>query len=157
MTITIAPRPKRIWIAAVMNILSGALGIFVAVYLALNSKATSDAIGFGPFTAFFGFIAASFLIAASILALLRRKNSRWLMLAAACSYFGIIAAQNILVILFDPSIPGAATQKLWTSAGRSTLEVAINVWALCSAKSIAFFEGRPISPSIKVADSATAS
>lgn len=157
MTFTTAPRPKRLWIAAIMNILSGALGIFVAVYLSLNSKATSEVVGFGPFTAFLGFIAASLLIAASILALLRRKNSRWLMLSAACSYFGIIAAQNILIILFDPSIPGAATQKLWTSAARSTLEIAINVWALCSAKSIAFFEGRPLSQSLEAADSAAAS
>jgi hypothetical protein len=53
-------------------------------------------------------------------------------------------------------LPAAATPKLWANVIRNALEIAINAWALLSAKTGAFFLGNRPNNSFKADGSAAA-
>ena len=42
----------------------------------------------------------------------------------------------------DPKTSQKMSQKLVSNGGRATIEIAVNAWALLSAKTVAFFNSR---------------
>ncbi len=82
------------------------------------------------------------LIVSSALALTGKPWARWLMLAAAAVYYGTLVAQN-LQLMSAPDLTDLFRQKLVTNVGRSLLELAINAWALFSAKTRLYFGRSP--------------
>ncbi|WP_311223159.1 MULTISPECIES: hypothetical protein [unclassified Acidovorax] len=130
-------RPRRLWVAAVMNMVAGLIGLFMLAYLS-TSPQVPDEFRPGPGAAVFSLATASLLIASSALALLGRARWDWLMLAAAVVYYGGILAQNIYILIQvqETAIP---TQPLVSHAVRSGLEIAINLWAVLSAKTRSYF------------------
>lgn len=134
-------RPKRLWFAAFMNTVLSLTGLYMVAYLSIYSHVP---YGFRPsqVAALLSVATAGFLIASSILALLGTPRWDGLMLAAAVLYYGGILTQNIylLIQVQDTAIP---TQPLVSHAVRSglalALALAINLWAVRSAKTRAHF------------------
>ena len=158
MTTSAPSRPKRLWVAAIMNILVAAISILGVAYLLLSSNPNiPESVRPGRFTTLFALGTSGLLIIASVLALLRIRFARWLMLAAALIFFGILAFQSFsLLVSSGAALPADATPKLWANVIRNTLEIAINAWALLSAKSTAFFIGSRPNQSFKADGSAAA-
>ena len=158
MTITELPRPKRLWAAAIMNILVATISVATVAFLLLSSNPNiPESVRPGLSTTLLALGTAGLLILASVLALLRVQFARWLMLAAALIFFGILGFQSLaLLVSSGPSLPAEATPKLWANVIRNALEIAINVWALLSAKTAAFFLGRRPNHSFKADGSAAA-
>jgi len=135
------PRPKRLWAAAIMNILVALISVIAVAYLLLSSNPNiPDIVRPGLTTTLVALGTAGLLIVASVLALLRIQFSRWLMLAGALIFFGILGFQSA-VLLISSTVPLVtdAVPKLWANVIRNALEISINVWALLSAKTTAFF------------------
>ena len=158
MTITELPRPKRLWVAAIMNILVAAISVAAVAFLLLSSNPNiPESVKPGPSAALFALGTSGFLIVSSVLALLRVKFSRWLMLAAALIFFGILGFQSLaLLVSSGASLPAGATPKLWANVIRNALEIAINAWALLSAKASTFFMGNRPNQSSEADGSAAA-
>jgi hypothetical protein len=158
MTVNEVPRPKRLWVAAIMNILVAAISVAAVAFLLLSSNPNiPESTRPGLSTTFLALGTAGLLILASVLALLRIRFARWLMLAAALLFFGILGFQNLaLLVSSGTSLPAEAAPKLWANVIRNTLEIAINVWALLSAKTGAFFLGSRPNHSFKADGSAAA-
>ncbi|GLQ48348.1 hypothetical protein GCM10007862_33990 [Dyella lipolytica] len=152
MTTIESSRPKRLWVAAIMNILVATISIAAVAFLLLSSNPNiPESIRPGLLTTLLALGTAGLLIVASVLALLRIPFARWLMLAAAVIFFGILGFQS-LAFLISPTalLPAEAAPKLWTNVIRNALEIAINVWALLSAKTTAFFSGASPNQTFKV-------
>jgi hypothetical protein len=97
----------------------------------------------GPIGAYVSAGLSISLMTASVAALMRIQRARMAMLCIAIVYFGTIAVQN-LAILAESSASAYASMgpKFVANVGRSSIEIVINAWALCSAKTIAFFSAR---------------
>ncbi len=135
-------RPKRLWAAAIMNIFVGLLSLAALLFILISPQAPAELRpGFARALAAGGI--AMFLVVASIAALMGRQHARLGMLGAALVFFGMLAIQNILLIaeLSDTGDP-KMFQKLGSNVARSTIEIAINAWALLSAKTVAFFSSQ---------------
>lgn len=158
MTTVATSRPKRLWVAAIMNILVAAISILGVAYLLLSSNPNIPAsVRPGHFTTLFALGTSGLLVIASVLALLRIQFARWLMLASAFIFFGILAFQSLsFLVSSSASLPTEATPKLWANVIRDTLEIAINVWALLSTKTATFFQGSGPNQSFKADGSAAA-
>jgi hypothetical protein len=130
-------RPMRLWVAALMNILVGVISLAALVFISTSAR-VPDAVRFGGSTAVLAAITASFLVGSSVLALLGKPRGRQLMLAAALAFYGSILLQNAyMLIQFQGSL--VPTNKLTANVVRSGLEIAINLWALHSAKTRKYF------------------
>src|SRR6185312_3799114 len=158
MTVAELPRPKRLWVASIMNILVATISVVAVAFLLLSSNPNIPAsVRTGLSTSLLALGTASLLILASVLALLRVQFARWLMLAAALIFFGILGFQSLaLLVSSGSSLPAEVAPKLWANVIRNTLEIAINAWALLSAKTGAFFLGGRPNQSFKADGSAAA-
>jgi len=143
MAVTAIPRPKRLWAAAIMNILVAAISVAAVAFLLLSSNPNiPESVRPGLSTSLLALGTAGFLILASVLALLRVQFARWLMLAAALVFFGILGVQSFALLASSgKSLPTEALPKLWANVIRNALAIAINVWALLSARTASFFLG----------------
>jgi hypothetical protein len=139
MTAVPRKRPKRLWVAALMNILLGLLALFTLGYVSISSNVPS-VIRPSGLTTTIAIITAGFLIVSSALALLGKSLGRQLMLAAALLFYGILVVQNanMLAQPHEWLGPGANT-KLTASVIRGCFEILINVWVLLSAKTRGYF------------------
>lgn len=149
MTSSAPSRPKRLWAAAIINVLGAALSIVGVAYLLLSSNPNiPESLRPTGFTTLLALGTSGLLIVASALALLRVQFARWLMLAAALVFFGILAYQSLSILVSSgSSLPAAVAPKLWANVVRNTSEIVINAWALLSPKTAAFFSGsRPSQP-----------
>lgn len=130
-------RPKRLWAAAIMNIAVGLISLFALVFLTVSVQ-TAGAIKLAPSTAVFAVSSAVFLILASVLVLRGKPRGRWLILFAAILFYGSVLLQN--AYLLNQADGGLLpAEKLTAAAVRSGLEIAINLWALLSAKTRRYF------------------
>ena len=141
MTTVVASRPKRLWAAAIMNILVAAISVVALAYLLLSSNPhIPSGLRPGLFTTLLSLATSAALIVASVLALFGLKFARRFMLIAALIFFGILGYQSLAIIMWgDTPLATELTPRLWTNVIRNALEIGINVWALCSAKTAAFF------------------
>jgi len=137
-------RPKRLWLAALMNILVGLISLTALVFISTSSR-VPEAARLGGGTAALAAFTAGFLIVSSVLALLGKPRGRWLMLAAALAFYGSILVQNAYILgqVQDSLVPA---NKLIANVVRSGLEIAINLWALLSAKTRRYFGGALAAP-----------
>ena len=141
MTATISSRPKRLWVAAIMNIVVAAISVLAVLFLLLSSDPTiPEEIRPGLSTSIVALGTSGSLIVSSVLALLRVRAARWLTLAASLLFFGILGAQSLGFLLSSVAPPDEIIPKLWGNVIRNTLEIAINLWALLSARTALFFQ-----------------
>ena len=132
-------RPKRLWVAALMNISLGVLALFTLGYVSTSSNVPS-VIRPSGFTTAIAISTAGFLIVSSASALLGKSFGRQLMLAAALLFYGILVAQNANMLAQPHEWLGpSANTKLTASVIRGCFEILINVWALLSAKTRGYF------------------
>lgn len=134
-----------------MNILVATISVATVAFLLLSSNPNiPENLKPGLSTLLLALGTAGLLILASVLALLRVQFARWLMLAAALLFFGILGFQNLaLLVSSGSSLPAEVTSKLWANVIRNTLEIVINAWALLSAKTATFFLGSRPNQSFK--------
>jgi len=139
-------RPKRLWVAAVLNMLVGVLAIGLIVFL-LASTRVPVALRPGGVVAVSALGAPSFLIVASVIALLGKPYGRYLMLLAALVFFGTLIIQNVQLIGSANSALGQGTApKVIANAVRASFELTINLWALLSSKTRQYFGGAAVVP-----------
>ena len=137
-------RPKRLWLAAVMNIAIGLLGLFFVAFVSLSSRVPDEArLGAGSVA--MALVTASFLVVSSVLALLGKRRWDRLMLSAALIYYGGVLAQNAYLLIQAQELI-VPTQKIVANVVRSGIEIAINLWAVLSAKTRVFFRGATAAP-----------
>lgn len=138
MSSTVA-RPASLWIAVIMNVLVGLLSVGMLIVL-LAVDVVAQAIELPLELALAAGALAVAMISASVAALAGIPRSGPWMLATALGFYGVIAAQNLLLLasLDIATDPGMA-KNLFTHAGRACIEIAINVWAISSTRTVAFF------------------
>lgn len=137
-------RPKRLWAAAMMNIIVGLLGLFFVAFVSLSSRVPDEArLAAGSIV--MALVTTSFLVVSSVLALLGKRRWDRLMLSAALIYYGGILAQNAYLLVQSQELIVPA-QKVVANVVRSGIEIAINLWALLSAKTRVFFRGATAAP-----------
>jgi hypothetical protein len=141
MTATMNPRPTRLWVAAIMNILVAAISIASVAYLLLSTNPNIPAsVRPGLFSTLVALGTAGSLVIASVLALMRVRIARWLMLAAALLFFGILGYQSLAMLMWgDPTFAAEMAPRLWANVIRNAIEISINIWALVSAATADFF------------------
>jgi hypothetical protein len=135
------PRPTRLWVAAIMNILVAAISIASVAYLLLSTNPNIPAsVRPGLFSTLVALGTAGSLVIASVLALMRVRIARWLMLAAALLFFGILGYQSLAMLTWgDPTFAAEMAPRLWANVIRNAIEISINIWALASAATADFF------------------
>jgi hypothetical protein len=129
---------ERLWVAALMNILVGSMSLAALGFLTFSSR-VPEAFQVGAGSATVAALSTGMLIAWSVLALMGKTWARHLMLAAALLFYGGIAIQNIQLYLQADDAQLAALPFV-AHIVRSTIEIAINLWALLSAKTRRYFE-----------------
>mgnify|MGYP000200346639 CR=1 FL=1 len=114
MTIIKVSRPKRLWVAAIMNIFVGTISVTAVAFLLFSSNPNiPESVRPGFSATLLALGTAGLLIVASILALLRIQFARWLMLASALVFFGMLGFQNVaLLVMSGPSWPAEVTPRL---------------------------------------------
>lgn len=139
-------RPKRLWVAAIMNILIGLMALGLLAFLLASSR-VPEALRPSSAAAIYAVIAPTFLIVASVFALLGKSYGHRLMLAAALIFYGTLIVQNLLIAgsANDALGPGGAAKAV-ANAVRATLELAINLWALLSLKTRQYFGASSVAP-----------
>jgi hypothetical protein len=130
-------RPKRLWVAALINVLVGVTSLVALVFISTSAR-VPDAARLGGVTAVFAAFASCFLVVSSVLALMGKPLGRQLMLAAALTFYGSIMVQNALILTHAQNSLVPAN-KLFANVVRSGLEIAINLWALLSLKTRRYF------------------
>ena len=138
-------RPKRLWVAAVLNILIGSLAVIFIVFLATSAR-VPEAARPGLVNLIAGGFLGCLLVFYSVLALKGRPSARRNLLIVATVYFGATIAQNAapLLGLSDSIVP---SQKLIANVVRHSLTLGITWWALTSSVTMRFFAMRPLPPS----------
>lgn len=144
MTTAQPQRPKRLWLAALISILTASLSLIAALYLALSDQ-VPEAVRLTPTNLAIVVVAIGLLIVSSVFALMRRPWARWLMLAMALLFYGSIVIQNLLLY---PEFrdAGEPVRPLVANVVRNSISIAITLWALLSAKTHAFFATGPAPP-----------
>ena len=139
-------RPKRLWVAAILNFLVGVLAIGLVAFLFMSSR-VPVALRPSGVAAVFAVGAPCFLIVASAIALLGKPYGRYLLLAAALVFFGTLTVQNVLLIgSANNALGHGAASKVVANAVRASIELAINLWALLSTKTSQYFGGAAVAP-----------
>jgi drug/metabolite transporter (DMT)-like permease len=139
-------RPKRLWVAAIINILVALLSLALLAFL-FTSARVPEALLPGATASAVAACTAGFLIVASVLALLGKPYGRYLMLAAAIVFYGILIVQNVGAIAgAQAGLGQSAAAKLAANTVRASLELLINLWALLSLKTRQYFGGAAVAP-----------
>lgn len=127
-----------------MNILVGLSGLFLIAFVSLSSRVPDEArLGTGSIV--MALVATSFLVVSSVFALLGKRGWDRLMLSAALVYYGGVLAQNAYLFVSAQELAVPA-QKILANIVRSGIEIAINLWAVLSVKTRAFFRSGAAAP-----------
>jgi hypothetical protein len=133
-------RPKRLWAAAILNILIGLVAIFLLLFL-LTSPQVPDAARPGIWRLFSVGVLGSLLIVYSGLALKGQSSARSSLLMLATIFYGVIIVQNALVLsgLSESPVP---SRKLVIDIVRHSISLGITWWGLASSKTMQYFDTR---------------
>lgn len=137
-------RPGRLWVATILNILTGLLAVGFLIFL-FASERVPDGAKPGASDAALGGLLACLLLLFSVLALVGRSQARRAVLLVATLYFGSIIVQNAMPLLgmSDSLVP---TRKLTANVVRNAISLSLNWWALTSSITVAFFASRSLPP-----------
>lgn len=137
-------RPRRLWVATILNMLIGLLAVGFLTFLLTSARVPAE-VRPGIFTVASGGILACLLVIYSSLALAGRFHANRVLLLVATLYFGSIIIQNALPLLglSDSVLPA---RKLTANVVRNAISLGINWWALTSGVTLAFFASRSLSP-----------
>jgi hypothetical protein len=143
---TNAARPTRLWIIGGLNVFSGLIGVGGLFVLAFAAS-VPEALRPGLSTWLAGGMTALFLIASSVLALLRFARAQYAMLAAAVIFFGWILEQNVELLLTINDLGGHAVQtRVFGTVGRCVIMLGLNLWATLSRPTRDFMTHTPTAP-----------
>jgi hypothetical protein len=132
-------RPIRLWSAAIINILLAFVSLAFFAFL-FGSAHTPQALRPGVATSTITACTASFLVVASVFALLGKPYGRYLMLAAIILFYGIVIVQNVFVIAGVQAGLGQSTAaKSATNVVGASIELLFSAWALLSLKTRQYF------------------
>jgi hypothetical protein len=142
MNTRVPPRPKRLWVIAVMNIAVGLISVGMLAFLLFSSRVPAE-LRPSTSSAALSSLLAALLIVSCVFALLGYRQARWLALGSAVLFFGILWTQSLLFLVQSGgSLPQVPTRKLWANVVRNSIEIALNLWVFLSAKTAAFFRGQ---------------
>lgn len=139
-------RPKRLWVICGLNTFSAGISL-VGLALLLTSNKVPAVLVPGSRTIIVTCALSALLVASSILAFRRAPHSRWLTFVAAILFFGTLVLQQMAALsLYGDKL--TEHQRLSALAGctRSVVEIALNAWALFSAKTARYFASRSADP-----------
>jgi len=139
-----ARRPKRLWLAAILDILIAILGIVMVVFLLTSTRVAND-LKPSALNAAVSLVPASLLLLYAVLAIKGLPSARRALLLVATVYFGTIIAQNAL-LLWGTGETIVPSRKLLANVVRSSFSLGINWWALSSLKTKLFFAARVLPP-----------
>lgn len=139
-------RPMRLLGAAIVNILLGLVSLALFAFL-FGSVHIPQTLRPDIAASTVAVCTASFLVVASVLALLGKAYGRNLMLAAVILFYGIIIVQNVFAIASAPDGLGqSAAAKLVTNVLGASIELLFSSWALLSLKTRQYFGGTAVAP-----------
>jgi hypothetical protein len=129
-----------------MNVLVGLISLGFLAFLATSARVPA-ALHPGVATLAWAVCTAGFLIVASLVALLGKPYGRYIMLLAAVVFYGVLMAQNVVALSGPYAALGQGVgTKLTANLVRTSLELAINFWALLSLKTREYFTGPAVAP-----------
>jgi hypothetical protein len=139
MNTVVIPRPKRLWVVAIMNIAVATITLIVLSFMLISDRVPIEVRPTGFRAASSAFIAA-FVILSSILALLRYPRARWFALGAALIFFGLLLFQSfILIVSPSDALPEGSAPKLWANVVRNSIEISLNLWVFLGSKVATYF------------------
>jgi hypothetical protein len=132
-------RPKRLWVAVLVNVVAGVLTLAALGFLLAKSLPLAGTLilWFAPTVLICGV-----LIVSSIFAFRGHARSRWIALGTAILLFGIHLIQS-LWLYYHAALPPEELASLAPSAERNSLGIVLNLWAFLSDKTDAFFDEVP--------------
>jgi hypothetical protein len=129
-----------------MNVLVGFISLAFLAFLATSARVPA-ALHPSITTLAWAVCTAGFLIVASIVALLGKPYGRHIMLLAAVVFYGALIAQSVVALSGPYAALGqGVSAKLTANLVRTSLELAINLWALLSLKTRKYFNGAAVAP-----------
>lgn len=132
-------RPKRIWVICAFNIFTAGVSLVALAFLLISPKAPPELRPDIAGVAVGGSL-ATFLIVSSVLLFFRVRHSRWLTFTAAIFFYGTLVLQQVaLLVQIGDTLTEQQRLKVLASSSRSIIEIVLNVWALCSAKTSRYF------------------
>jgi hypothetical protein len=133
-----SPRPKRLWVAAIMNVVVAGITVVALVFMMTNDRVPVEVRPTATGAIMSGFLAA-FLIATSLLTFLGYPKARWAVLGGALMFYGILLLQSLRLIVHPSEmLPEGSSPQLWANVIRNAIEISVNVWVFLSAKVVAF-------------------
>lgn len=139
-------RPKRLWIICGLNIFSAGISLVALVFLLTSSKVPAE-LSPDTTTIILTGTLASFLIVTSILSFRRAPYSRWLTFIAAILFYGTLVQQQMAALSqLGDTLTEHERLKVLARCTRSMIEIALNAWALFSAKTARYFVSRGADP-----------
>jgi hypothetical protein len=145
---TQAKKPRRLNIAALLNILLAILSLGALFFLAWDPD-IREKIQIDRFAIWTSTILASLLLVSSIAVLLSIRSSHFFMLGAAALFYGAFIVQNAWLLQSADLVFNAGDEtKLWGNIVRKMLTLALTVWATLSGPSRAYFAGRRVPSSL---------
>jgi hypothetical protein len=141
-----AKRPKRLIVIAITNVVLALFSIVALTFMLTSSKVPAEIVP-SHWSAAFSVLIGVAMIVSSVLALLGFPQARWIALAMALIFFGIIWLHSLLAALDPEGVMGVVptdreSQKLWAGVVRTSIEIGLNLWVFLSAKTVAFFDSR---------------
>jgi len=133
-------RPKRLWVAAILDALIAILAMTLVAFLLTSSRVPAAVVP-SAIGAISALIPAAFLLLYAALAVKGVPSARRGLLLIASVYFGSIVVQNA-VLLWGPAETLIPSRKLLANVVRHSISLGINWWALSSLKTRLFFEAQ---------------
>jgi hypothetical protein len=129
-----------------MNVVLALFSIVALAFMLTSSKVPAEIVP-SHWSAAFSVLIAVAMIVSSVLALLGFPRARWIALAMALIFFGIIWLHSLLAALDPEGVMGVVptdreSQKLRAGVVRTSIEIGLNLWVFLSAKTVAFFDSR---------------
>ena len=139
-------RPKRLWVICGLNIFSAGISLVALVFLLTSDKVPTELVP-DITTIILAGVLSSFLIVTSILAFRRAPYSRWLTFIAAILFYGtLVLQQSAALYQLGDTLTEHERLKVLVRCTRSMIEIALNAWALFSAKTAHYFVFRAADP-----------
>lgn len=143
---SVRKRPKRLLVMSIWNMTSALLALSGVIAIWGRPVITSR-LGWDSGDLMFGAALATFLLGASLLALLGKKNGHLVMLAAVTIFFGQLIYQNAdLIGHAEVVFKEGGEGKVIANIVRSGLQLTLTAWAALSMKTRLYFKPRHAAP-----------
>ena len=142
MSLAATKKPRRVNIAALVNILVGIVS-FCSIILLVKNPDIDSQIQIDSSRVWIGSVFPGALILSSAWAFFSRRKGHFIMLAVAVIYYGAHIYQSVWVLTYANALfDSRGESMLWAGTIRTSLELSLTAWAVLSSKTRSYFAVR---------------